>query len=185
MYFTDLLDIYLFKQPYSKESFQYIEISYFYSILIFLISLFARALSYSILSNLDIYSFLILFLENLLIVVVIIFLFIVWVAFFVAVSKKIIVLKNYLFIILSSFSPLLLLLPVSIILYYFNFSSLFLLIEFVVSIYIFTLILRKTKIYFNFSNGQIFLLVFLPFLFLFLVVLIPFMIILFFMYGQI
>ncbi len=185
MYFVDLLDTYLFKPPYSKDSFKYIEVSYFYSILFFSLSLLSRALGYSILSNLDFYSFLILFLENLFVLIISIFLFVVWVSFFVAVSKKIMVLKNYLFIILSSFSPCILLLPISIILYYFNLKSLFAFIDFIISCYIFFRIINKTKLYFNFNSGHIFLIIFLPFLFLLLSVAVAAIVILFLIYGKV
>lgn len=184
MQLVELFDNYIFSSSSKKEEFNQSP-SFTTNILIFLISILSWCCSYSLIHDLNFSTFVLLLLTNSLFIVFALMIFVVWISFCIILLKKEVSILHILFFISNGFSLLFLLLPLSIILYYFKLRWLYSFAETIVFIKLFIQVVQKIKIYFGLSNLQIFFIIMIPIgaifiLFMFFVVFVVLMI-----YGKI
>ncbi|MCX7716082.1 MAG: hypothetical protein N2Z73_01540 [Endomicrobia bacterium] len=180
---ADIVDLYLFNLPETKEELHNTKLLLVNSSIVFIFSLLSRSIGYSLVIEESFYSFLILLITQLFFTIVGIFIFTIWTGFVASVSKKNWFLSQFLAIMFVAHSPFFLLLPVSLICYYANFTSLYFLIEFILMLNVISRILKYTKIYFDFNKNQIFLLITLPILIVLVLISLPVLFLILFFYG--
>lgn len=172
MNLTILLDDYILNLSKNLKEGR-LNISIAPSFIIYLLSLISASLAYGVVFQLDIFSWLSLFITNLIFSLLILLLFIIWISFVTAIFNKNKAIDKFLSLIFSSHSTYLLLLPFSLICFNFKLEYLFSLFQFFVMLITIKRILKYSRIYFNFNNFHMFFLVGIPILFSMLLMLLP------------
>lgn len=160
--FVEKINLYLFNPPVEKEEIQKVGLSITECGLIYILSLISRSIGYSLITQSDIFSFIFFLLTNFIFSIITIFIFLLWVLFIASVSKKEWEFYNVLSITFVSHSPFFLLLPVSLVCFYFDIRQIYFLVEFIIFVNVISKIFKNVKTYFKFSKIQMFILVLVP-----------------------
>lgn len=179
------IDLYLFELPAEREELQKINVSIVYSGVVFLLSLLCRSIAYSLITEGGIYSWSILVVNNLIFSIIIIFVFLFWVLIIASFSKKMWELNHLLSLIFVSYSPFLLLVPLSLICYYLEIEYVYFLTEFVIITTVISKLLKNVKTYFGFKKTEMFILLTVPIMIVLGIIFLSFAGLILFFYGKI
>ncbi len=179
-----IIEEYIFPSV-TKEKIESFGNNIFLSIVVFILSLFARSEAYSLVSCLDISSFFYFFITNIISIIFVLFIFTIWVGFISAVVKKNVSVTKYFSGLLNLFSVYILLLPISLVFVYFGLKFLYYILDMFLSLYLINLSLRYTKLYYGFTKKEMFFIIGLPFIGITLLFVLPIIYLFFLFYGKI
>lgn len=169
MNISNIIDVYVIDFITSKiDKFEDKKFSVVTSLLIFVLAILSRIVAYSVVSERSFSFCSIAFFGNIIMLLFLILVYLFSTLLVCLLSQKKVQVDQLLCIIFNSFSLYFLLLPIGLICYYFGWSTVYFVIEFVIFINIFFHVLKYSKLYLNFSKLQLFFVVLIPVLILLL-----------------